>query len=99
MRVVIIGGTGHVGSYLVPRLVEAGHEVAAVTRGRRVPYQQHAAWSSVHTVVLDRTAEDSAGHFERKIVELRPDAVIDMICFTRQSARGLVEALRGRVQH
>ena len=27
MRVVIIGGSGHVGTYLVPRLVEAGHEV------------------------------------------------------------------------
>jgi hypothetical protein len=27
MRVVIIGGTGHVGTFLVPRLVMAGHEV------------------------------------------------------------------------
>jgi nucleoside-diphosphate-sugar epimerase len=26
MRVVIIGGAGHVGTYLVPHLVEAGHE-------------------------------------------------------------------------
>ncbi|HIQ05374.1 MAG TPA: NAD(P)-dependent oxidoreductase [Anaerolineae bacterium] len=33
MRVVIIGGTGHVGTYLVPRLVEAGHEVISLSRG------------------------------------------------------------------
>ena len=26
-RVVVIGATGHIGSYLVPRLVRAGHEV------------------------------------------------------------------------
>jgi nucleoside-diphosphate-sugar epimerase len=29
MRIVVIGGTGHVGTYLVPRLVMAGHEVLA----------------------------------------------------------------------
>ena len=36
-RVVIIGGTGHVGTYLVPRLVCAGFEVINVSRasGRR----------------------------------------------------------------
>ena len=26
-RIVIIGGSGHVGTYLVPLLVERGHEV------------------------------------------------------------------------
>jgi nucleoside-diphosphate-sugar epimerase len=31
-RVVIIGGTGHVGTYLVPRLVCAGFEVINVSR-------------------------------------------------------------------
>ena len=31
-RVVLIGGTGHVGTYLVPRLVEAGHDVVVVSR-------------------------------------------------------------------
>jgi uncharacterized protein YbjT (DUF2867 family) len=29
MRVVVIGGTGHVGTYLVPRLVARGHEVVS----------------------------------------------------------------------
>ncbi|MCA9890882.1 MAG: NAD-dependent epimerase/dehydratase family protein, partial [Anaerolineae bacterium] len=33
MKVVVIGGTGHVGTYLVPRLVEAGHEVVCISRG------------------------------------------------------------------
>ena len=43
-KVVIIGGGGHVGTYLVPRLVEAGHEVTNVSRGGTRPYQPHAAW-------------------------------------------------------
>ena len=28
MRVAVIGATGHIGGYLVPRLVAAGHEVS-----------------------------------------------------------------------
>ncbi len=99
MRVVVIGATGHVGTYLVPRLVEAGHAVAAVSRNRREPYLPHAAWKQVETVVLDRDAEEAAGTYGRRIAELQPDIVIDMICFRPDSARALVEALRGRVQH
>ena len=99
MRVVIIGGSGHVGTYLVPRLVAAGHEVVAVSRGQRDPYQAHRAWTAVEQHAIDRTAADAAGTFGTQIRALRPDAVIDMICFTLDSARQLVEALRGKVQH
>jgi nucleoside-diphosphate-sugar epimerase len=35
MRIVVIGGTGHIGSFLVPRLVRAGHEVVNISRGTR----------------------------------------------------------------
>ena len=99
MRVVIIGGAGHVGTYLVPRLVEAGHEVINISRGQRGPYQPHAAWKSVRQVVADREAEDKAGTFGQQVRELKPDVVIDMICFTLESARHLATALRGQVQH
>lgn len=99
MRVVIIGGSGHVGTYLVPRLVEAGYEVINVSRGQRDPYQPHAAWKRVQTVIADRDQEDAAGTFGARIRELHPDIVIDMICFTLPSAKHLVEALRGQVTH
>lgn len=36
-RIVVIGATGHIGTYLVPRLVRAGHEVIAISRGIREP--------------------------------------------------------------
>jgi nucleoside-diphosphate-sugar epimerase len=99
MRVVIIGGAGHVGTYLVPRLVKAGHLVINITRGQREPYQPHTAWMSVQQVIADRVAEDHAGTFGQRVRDLRPDVVIDMICFTEASARQLVEALKGEVQH
>ncbi|PYE29848.1 NAD-dependent epimerase/dehydratase family protein, partial [Rhizobium sp. PP-WC-1G-195] len=40
-RVIVIGATGHVGTYLVPTLVEAGYEVVAISRGVAEPYQPH----------------------------------------------------------
>jgi nucleoside-diphosphate-sugar epimerase len=99
MRVVVIGGTGHVGTYLVPRLVESGFEVITITRGRSRPYRQHAAWNTVRNLVMDRQSLESAGRFGQEIRDLKPDVVIDMICFTPAGVQQLVEALRGRVQH
>ena len=69
-RVAIIGGSGHVGTYLVPRLVEAGHEVINVTRGQRKPYSPNAAWGRVTTVTADRDAEEKAGTFGARIAAL-----------------------------
>jgi nucleoside-diphosphate-sugar epimerase len=98
-HVVVLGGTGHIGGYLVPRLVAAGHEVTVLTRGKAAPYRADGAWSAVTTVVADRVVEERAGTFGDRIRALEPDVVIDLICFTLDSAKQLVEALRGRVQH
>ena len=97
MLVVIIGGSGHVGTYLVPKLVGAGYKVINVTRGQRQPYIPHEAWKDVQTVFIDRIAEEAAGTFGKKIHDLGGDIVIDMICFTRESCQHLVESLCGRV--
>ncbi|WP_246645726.1 NAD-dependent epimerase/dehydratase family protein [Nonomuraea ceibae] len=99
MRTVVIGASGHIGTYLIPRLVEAGHDVVAVSRGRRGPYTPHGAWRKVTTVVADREAEEAAGTFGARIAGLGGDAVIDLICFEESSARQLAEALAGRVRH
>src|SRR5262249_47892729 len=98
MRVVIIGGSGHIGSYLTPRLVEAGHSVINASRGQRQPYVAHPAWKKVETVALDRTAEGTAGTFGAESRDLQPDCVIDLTAYTLESTQQLVEALRGRVQ-
>lgn len=98
-RIVVIGGSGHVGSYLVPRLVELGHEVVNVSRGSATPYCPHFAWAAIESVTLDRAAEEKAGRFGARIADLRPDIVVDMISFDLASTQAIVEALRGRVGH
>ena len=98
MRVVIIGGSGHIGSYLTPRLIEAEHSVLCVSRGLRQPYVTHAAWAKVEHVVLDRAALEAEAVFGAKIRDLEPDCLIDLTAYTRESTQQLVEALRGRVQ-
>ncbi|NLV73627.1 MAG: NAD-dependent epimerase/dehydratase family protein [Chloroflexi bacterium] len=99
MHIVVIGASGHVGSYLVPRLVRLGHRVTAVSRGKRQPYHRDGAWEQVWSVTLDRTVLDEAGTFGSEIAALAPDVVIDLICFTRASAEQLVKALQGSCEH
>lgn len=99
MRIIVIGATGHIGSYLAPRLVSAGHEVVAVSRGERAPYHADPEWAAVEQMILDRRAEEARGTFGRRIAALRPDAVVDLICFEPESCLQLIEALDGDVGH
>lgn len=99
MKIVIIGGTGHIGTFLVPRLVMAGHEVISVSRQKRKPYTSHPTWSLVKQIVIDRIEADEKHDFGEQILKLIPDVVIDLICFKPESARILVEALNGQIQH
>ena len=99
VRVVIIGGTGHIGTFLVPRLVSAGHDVIVASRGKREPYLPHPAWKDIQHIEIDRAAEDEAGTFGSRIAALNPDAVVDLICFTPDSAHQLVDSLKQRIPH
>ncbi len=99
MRAVIIGGSGHIGTYLVPMLSEAGYQVVNISRQERAPYQANSTWRQVEQVRIDRGEAEKAGTFGLQIAASKPDIVIDLICFTEESATQLVEALRGKVQH
>ncbi len=99
MRVAIIGGSGHVGTYLTPRLVDAGYHVTCVSRGLKEPYRPHPAWLRVQHLHLDRTAEEDSGNFGERIAALDAEVVIDLTCYLPQSAVQLATALRGRVGH
>ena len=98
MHILVIGGTGHIGTYLVPRLVAGDHTVTVVARGQSQPYQDHPAWKEVRRVALDRAAAEQDGSFGPAVRALKPDAVIDLTCFTPASAAHLVDALRGEIQ-
>jgi nucleoside-diphosphate-sugar epimerase len=99
VRVAIIGGTGHIGSFLTPRLVEAGHSVVCISRGLMEPYQEHAAWRFIERVEMDRAIEEDAGRFGERIAKLDAEVVIDLTCYRLKSAEQLVEALRGNTEH
>jgi nucleoside-diphosphate-sugar epimerase len=80
-------------------LVALGADVVVVSRQQREPYQPQAAWKKVKHVLLDREQLEQQNTFGQKIRESGPDVVIDLICFTPESNRQLVEALRGNIQH
>jgi nucleoside-diphosphate-sugar epimerase len=97
MRVVVLGGTGHIGTYLVPALVRSGHDVVVLSRGHRRPYREDPAWQHVQVVTCDREAAERDGTFGELVAGLRPDAVVDLTCFTPGQARQLVDALDGQL--
>lgn len=99
MDIVVIGGTGHIGSFLVPRLVRGGHRVTTVQRGTREPYVEDAAWEDVRRVVLDRDAAEADGTFAGAVADLGAGTVVDLTCFTEESARHLLDGLVGRAEH
>jgi len=99
MRIVVIGGSGHIGTFLVPRLVRLGHQVVNVSRGQRASYVEDPAWHEVQHVVADRVAEDADGTFPDRIADLGGDAVVDLISFTLDSEKALVDRLRGATGH
>ena len=99
MRIAVVGGSGHVGTFLVPRLVRGGHDVLVLSRGQRKPYLQDPTWDRVTRLVVDRQEAETAGTFGTIVAELNADVVVDMVCFTLESAATLVESLRGRTGH
>ncbi len=99
MKIIVIGGTGHIGTYLIPRLVHAGHDVICVSRQQHKPYREHSAWSAVKTVQIDRELAEKEGTFGKQIKQLDAEVIIDLICFTTDSARQLVESVADHVRH
>ena len=89
MRVIVIGGTGHIGSFLVPRLVELGHEVLVATRGRR-PAPAGRAWEKVRLLKL--TADEAPAI----LAEAGCDALVDIV---QSQATAIYDALRSRCRH
>lgn len=99
MKIVIIGGTGHIGTYLIPRLVKMGHEAICVSRKKSKPYNESTLWEFVEQITIDRTKAERQGVFGSQIKELKADIIIDLICFTPESASMIAESLIGNIQH
>lgn len=91
MKIVVIGGYGHIGSFLVPKLVKNNNQVIAVSRGNHQPYVQDKSWEQVDHVRLDR---ENDAKFAKKIADLDADVVVDLISFHLKDTKEIVEALK-----
>ncbi len=89
MQIIVIGGTGHIGGFLVPKLVELGHEVTVATRGRK-PAPTGGAWAKVRLLTLPA---DAAAAF---VARQKPEVLVDIV---QSKATAYYEAMRGVVKH
>ncbi|MBV6642552.1 MAG: NAD-dependent epimerase/dehydratase family protein [Cyclobacteriaceae bacterium] len=99
MKIIVIGGTGHIGTFLIPRLVKKGHEIMCVSRQLGMPYHADESWKSVKHITIDRNASEGQGDFGKQIKDLDGDVVIDLICFTPESAKMIAESLQDSIKH
>jgi nucleoside-diphosphate-sugar epimerase len=88
MKILVIGGTGFIGPFVVRALVEQGHDLTVFHRGNAKPTLP----SSVPRMVGDRN--DLAAH-RRAIEQLSPDVVLDFLLSDASQAQALMHTLRG----
>jgi uncharacterized protein YbjT (DUF2867 family) len=75
MKVLVIGGTGHIGSYLVPRLLLRGYEVQVLARNPKPHYPEASTsmlWNEVEWIVADRVEEEKNGKWQNECLKLMP---------------------------
>lgn len=86
-----IGATGFIGSHVVHRLLEQGHDVAILHRG--ITKTQFTP--DVHHINGRR---DFLAEARPEIVSFGPEVVLDVTSYTERQARDLVEVCRGMVK-
>jgi 2'-hydroxyisoflavone reductase len=94
LRILILGGTGFLGPYLVHSARRNGHAVTIFTRGRREPGLFEETFAGVEHLTGDRALPD--GH-----AALRSgtwDAVIETSGYRHEWTRDAVRELRGRTE-
>jgi nucleoside-diphosphate-sugar epimerase len=87
MRVLVIGGTGFIGRFLLPRLLDADHDVAVLQRpGSAKPLPDGAR--SVRGDRHDLSASAAA------LRAFAPHVVVDLILSSGRQAAGLMDLFR-----
>ena len=84
MRIVLLGGTGFIGSSIVEHLLLAGHQVAVVHRGRRLPPPGSTS------LIAERS---DPGPLHTALETFHPEALIDMIAYTATDADQVLTVL------
>jgi len=88
MKILILGGTGLTGPFTTRYLVEQGHQVTIFHRGKH----QLDLPPGVNRILGERRKLDE---FTDEFKQMAPDAVLDMLAFTRQDAEMLMRVFKG----
>lgn len=86
MRVLVIGGTGFIGSHVVNKLNQMEQEVYVLHRGK----SENEFPKGVRSVICDRSKHQE---LKRMVVEVNPDVVIDMIPRTAQETWSVLQSV------
>jgi nucleoside-diphosphate-sugar epimerase len=86
MKVLLIGGTGFIGSFALRQLQQAGHSVAVFHRGNR------AIRESTPQIVGDRNL---LAEYRRQFAAEKFDVVVDFVLSSAPQAAQLMETFRG----
>jgi len=85
MRILLIGATGFIGSYVTPELQSLGHHVCVFHRGK-------TSVTNAEEIIGDRKRlGDSTGDVRR----FAPDVVVDMVLSSRGQAEQFMNVFRG----
>ncbi|MFC5702482.1 NAD-dependent epimerase/dehydratase family protein [Cohnella faecalis] len=87
MRILIIGGTGFIGPYVVKELHEEGHTLAMFNRG-------HAPLELSDVTVIQGDIE-SLADYKSEFQRFAPDVVVHMIAYTERDAHTAVSLFAG----
>ncbi|MBZ0184664.1 MAG: NAD-dependent epimerase/dehydratase family protein [Candidatus Obscuribacterales bacterium] len=90
MKVLVIGGTGFIGTHVVKSLLENDHEPSVLHRGR----SQVELPTGALSVIGDRALLKD---MSRVVNETKPDVIIDMIPRTAQESWSLISSARDLV--
>jgi len=91
VKILLLGGTGFIGPYLVRQLLEKGDEVAVFHRGER----EAALPESMVHIHGDRK---HLPKYARQFDAFGPQVVVDLLAFNAEDARSVTEIFRGRAQ-
>ena len=91
MKVLVIGASGHIGSYLVPELLKAGHEVVALMRGNKTPY----GWSDDIFDKIEVINTDRASFIEEeRLASINADVICDLIAYELDSVKKITSQIK-----